>query len=138
MLPYWPEASPLYFVAFWCLVCLALSHIGGWNKLAKMHPARRPPEGKCFRRQSGVVGGVNYNTCLTIHISPEGIHIVPMFLFRAGHPPLLVPWSEIHHYVDASFSRRERVRFEIGNPKVAAMTVPKEAFENRAEIMRTI
>ncbi len=38
---------------------------------------------------------VNYNNVLTIGVSPEGLYLASMFLFRFMHPPLLVPWSEI-------------------------------------------
>jgi len=37
----------------------------------------------------------NYNRVLTIGVSPEGLYLASMFLFRFMHPPLFVPWSEI-------------------------------------------
>ena len=37
----------------------------------------------------------NYNNMLTLGVSPEGLYLASMFLFRFMHPPLLVPWSEI-------------------------------------------
>ncbi len=37
----------------------------------------------------------NYNNVLTIGVSPQGLYLASMFLFRFMHPPLLVPWSEI-------------------------------------------
>jgi len=32
---------------------------------------------------------------LTLGVSPQGLYLASMFLFRFMHPPLLVPWSEI-------------------------------------------
>jgi hypothetical protein len=37
----------------------------------------------------------NYNNVLTFGVSPQGLYLASMFLFRFMHPPLLVPWSEI-------------------------------------------
>jgi CRP-like cAMP-binding protein len=37
----------------------------------------------------------NYNNVLTLGVSPEGLFLASMFLFRFMHPPLLIPWSEI-------------------------------------------
>jgi hypothetical protein len=37
----------------------------------------------------------NYKHVLTIGVSPRGLYLASMFLFRFMHPPLLVPWSEI-------------------------------------------
>jgi hypothetical protein len=37
----------------------------------------------------------NYNIVLTLGVSPQGLYLASMFLFRFMQPPLLVPWSEI-------------------------------------------
>ncbi len=37
----------------------------------------------------------NYNGCLKVGSSPEGLYLSPIVFFRAGHPALLVPWNEI-------------------------------------------
>src|SRR5260370_20051122 len=36
-----------------------------------------------------------YNGCLTVGADSSGLFLVPLFIFRLGHPPLFVPWSEI-------------------------------------------
>ena len=46
--------------------------------------------------QSAVMlGRTNYNNVLTIGADNTGLFMVPLILFRAGHPALFVPWSEI-------------------------------------------
>jgi hypothetical protein len=73
-----------------------ISFIGGWFSLAKVDRTRLPLDGAKWRMQSGKMRWLtNYNNVLTIGISPEGLYLASIFLFRFMHPPLLVPWSEI-------------------------------------------
>jgi len=76
-----------------------ISRISGWAALAGRYRATQPPapDGKVFRWQSGSVGFCNYNNCLWINISRQGMYFSPgpfrvLFLF---HPPLLIPWSSL-------------------------------------------
>jgi hypothetical protein len=41
-------------------------------------------------------GIANYRGCLTLGASIEGLYMSVMFPFRIAHPPLLIPWTEIH------------------------------------------
>src|SRR5687767_7664706 len=87
---------PFGFAVLWCGVCVFLSMVGGWRRLARAFPARRPPSGNRFRAQYCRVGLVNYNTCLTIYSSEVGLYFAVWPMFRAGHPPFFVPWASIH------------------------------------------
>jgi hypothetical protein len=87
---------PIYFLCLWFLVAATISVIGGWFSLAKAYRTREPFDGAKWRMQSGQMRWLaNYNNVLTIGVSPEGLYLAPMFLFRFMHPPLLVAWSEI-------------------------------------------
>jgi hypothetical protein len=82
------------FAVFWLLVLWLIALFTGWRSLAKRYRAQRPPSGKVFRGCSiglGRAGG--YNGCIRATLGPRGIHVVPMFLFRFSHPPLLLPWE---------------------------------------------
>jgi hypothetical protein len=59
----------LFFGGMWTLIPWLLSRVGGWSRLAERFPAPAQPDGKRFRSQSGRLGLVNYNHCLTIYIS---------------------------------------------------------------------
>jgi hypothetical protein len=87
---------PIYFLCLWFLVGAIISFIGGWFSLAKVYRTRVPFDGAKWRMQSGQMRRLtNYNNVLTLGVSPEGLYLASMFLFRFMHPPLLVPWSEI-------------------------------------------
>lgn len=65
----------------------------------------------------------NYNNVLTVGADSSGLFIVPLFLFRAWHPPLFVPWAEItvapktllffFKYVELCLGRAEEIPFTI-------------------------
>jgi hypothetical protein len=86
----------VFFAVTWMLVSFALSRFGGWTTLAGYYPAEHPFEGKLIRFQAAQLRrGTNYNGCLNFGASYEGLYIVPMLPFRAFHPPLLIPWTDI-------------------------------------------
>ncbi len=74
------------------------------------------------------MGVTNYNSVLTIHVSPEGLHLAVMKIFRLGHPPILIPWAEIHQATFRRFLWTESVVFEVGAPRVARVQLPKQVF----------
>jgi hypothetical protein len=69
---------------------------GGWSSLSRVYRTRVPFDGAKWGMQSGQMRWLaNYNNVLTLGVSPQGLYLASMFLFRFMHPPLLVPWSEI-------------------------------------------
>lgn len=36
-----------------------------------------------------------YGNCLHLGVTDRGLLLSVLFLFRAGHPPLLIPWDDI-------------------------------------------
>lgn len=87
---------PLFFVAIWIFVAFMLSRVGGWDRLAESYRSDQPFFGTRFNLQAAQLrAGTNYNGCLTFGANHEGLYLRPIVLFRAFHPPLLIPWSEI-------------------------------------------
>jgi len=87
---------PIYFLCLWLLVGATISFVGGWFSLARVYRTRGPFNGAKWGMQSGRMRWLaNYNNVLTIGVSPQGLYLASMFLFRFVHPPLLVAWSEI-------------------------------------------
>lgn len=37
----------------------------------------------------------NYNNCLVVGANKYGLYIAVLPIFRVGHPPLFIPWTEI-------------------------------------------
>lgn len=87
---------PAYFVAIWLLVSAVISFIGGWTALAKRFRLMEPFVGERWAGQSAQMRWIaGYGNCLTVGVSPEGLYLAMMPLFRFRHPALQVPWDEI-------------------------------------------
>ena len=83
------------FIGLWCLVCFLFSLISGWKSLATQFQTQNKPAGRHFSMQSASLGVVHYKGAINIGATPEGLYMSVMVFFRLGHPPLLVPWSEV-------------------------------------------
>jgi hypothetical protein len=115
-LPLW--AIPLMllgFAGFWTLIVGLIGMIGGWTGLGALF--REPPDAprptaQAFSMSSldlrGPIGlPMNYNNCVIVALGDVGIHLRTWLPFRFGHPPLLIPWSEIESaQVGRAFLRR--------------------------------
>jgi len=93
-------AAPLIFIVLlitgWIIFSFLVSYMSGWRQLAKAYRANQPFSGNRFRPWAASMRwGVNYNGLITLCANPHGLFISTSFLFRAGHPPLFVPWADI-------------------------------------------
>lgn len=82
------------FIVLWCLMSKLISHFG-WTRIARNHRATAKPSGAAFRCRSGRIRWARYNNCLNVTLAKEGIHLSVVFLFRIGHPPVLIPWDAV-------------------------------------------
>jgi len=123
-------AAPLLALPLlWCAVCLLLSRLGGWHRLARQYATQRQPSGRGFAMQSGWIGIVSYRNCLTVHVAPEGLFLSVMALLSIGHPRLLIPWSAIHEREPRKHLWRTTTRFEVGQPTLARIELAPEILE---------
>jgi hypothetical protein len=125
--------SLFYFIVlvalFFSTIQLSVSFLGGWREIARQFPARRQTASRSFSLQNGCVGEFSYKACLSVHTSVEGISVGILFPFRLGHPPFFIPWSAIHNVVTLESFWSRSVRFDIGNPKIGSMSLPRKVFE---------
>jgi len=124
---FWLIAFPFLFVGGWCFILFILSSLGGWHKLAGRFQTNLPvPKGSPFK--NGKVGLVSYSRCLKIEATPDGFFLGVFSLFRVGHPMLFIPWSEVKNPRKKNFLWVERIQFEVGDPSIATMVLPKSVF----------
>lgn len=83
------------FLAFGYAVSLLLASMSGWRALAQAYPLRvqLPAARKSF--VGARVGGVSYQGSLHVAADDAGLYVASVALFRAGHPPLFIPWRDI-------------------------------------------
>jgi hypothetical protein len=87
------------FPFLWCAASFGVSFLGGWFFLARRYRFDQEFLGKRWRRRSGgmeFMGRAHYTNCLTLGSDSKGLFLSVLFLFRVGHPPRFVPWSEIN------------------------------------------
>lgn len=119
----WPfDFFWIFFPALWVAVSLAVSALGGWRTLAKVYPQLTPPAGRTFGWRSGRLGSSNYNSCLWFVSGPAGLGLSVLFMFRIGHAPLFIPWTDVSvqlheawlgRYADFRFARAPEVRLRV-------------------------
>jgi hypothetical protein len=113
----------------WSVVFRLLAAAGGWRRVAARYPASEELEGIRFRMQYCSFGWVDYNGCVTIVVSKEGIYLRLWPPFRIGHRALLVPWSvlQVLKVRDRGLSRG--VQMGIEDPPIAKLTVSLKVIE---------
>lgn len=90
----------LFFAGMWCLTCVIISVVSGWQTLSRRFRATSEPSGQIqsagpflysvymrFRTHDGNV--------VSITTARNGLFLSVLFLFRIGHPTLCIPWHEI-------------------------------------------
>ena len=119
-----PVIFPFFFVGMWIVAGYWVALTGGWRLLAKRFRLQGTFTGQRWTMQSARMRWfTQYNNALTIGADHTGLFMAPLFLFRAWHPPLFVPWSEItslgetqiffFKYADLRLGRVEEVPLRI-------------------------
>jgi hypothetical protein len=114
--------TSLVVLASWIAVSLLLAMLVGWLGLAKHYRCRTRFKGQKWYFQTGSMIPAHYIGCLTTGASGEGVYLAVLPLFRLGHPPLLIPWSDItatehkgllFSYLDFKFSSEPSVTLRV-------------------------
>jgi hypothetical protein len=118
------------FSAIWCFVCWLISIIGGWRRLAQHYRTSDTPNGPGLFARFLRLGISSYRRTVTVHITPAGLHLAVMPLFRLGHPPLMIPWSAVRNATPSSYRWMQAVRFDVLGPNshqpLTTLTLPSE------------
>ncbi len=101
-----------------------IAKLSGWSDLAQRFRATQPFEGRTWQWKSARLrAGLNYNNCLTLGSSPEGLYLAVRLIPRFSHPALFIPWHELSvlgervvffvPMVEMRLGREEQVPFRI-------------------------
>ncbi|MDQ3821175.1 MAG: hypothetical protein M3362_26325 [Acidobacteriota bacterium] len=92
----YPLAFALIFLIAWLGSSWLIGNISGWRSLATIYPLVKSFPKKKWSSQSAQMHWFGfYNNCLNFGVDTEGVYISIWPLFRVGHPPLFIPWSDI-------------------------------------------
>lgn len=114
---------------FFAGLLVVIARLSGWARLAERFPADRVlDDGVCFRGQFLRIGWCDYNGCMTIRVSSEGLLLAVWPIFVA-HAPMLIPWSAVRVIEE----RRRRwfpvALVEIEQPPLAKLQLPLRVIE---------
>jgi len=129
-----PLGLTILFVALWCTVCFIISMVSGWFALARRFRKRSEPYGDLksagpffytvYLRFWG-----HYSSVVRLTAAADALYGSVLFLFRAGHPPLRIPWNEIQ------FGKTRRVWrtyivLTLGNEEKIPLRIPVRMARN--------
>jgi hypothetical protein len=92
----------LAFVGLWIGASVLMAR-GNRATLAQSYRFTGTFHGKRWRRQDADVGSEQYWYGVTVGVNSDGVYLAMMWLGRAGHPPLFIPWSDISTTVQEGF-----------------------------------
>ena len=96
LVPFIIIAFIIFFTALWSFISFITSRLGGWHALAQHYQGEMSYYNKRYTWRSGRFGWGSYSGVLNFAVSDEDLGISVLFLYRAGHPPLKIPFEEIH------------------------------------------
>lgn len=120
----------LTFIALYVLFMVILNFMFrvDWNDLAKLYRTEEPPPANISRFEHGHVGLVYYKGTLNVGVTPQGLYLGIVALFRFGLPALLIPWGAIRRIEPANQLFVQRFRLYLTKPDVKII-LRKEALE---------
>lgn len=108
----------------WVAICVTLSRLSGWSRLAKQFSDADfiADESAWFRSAS--LSGIQYSSCLNFAVSGHGMRMSVILPFRIGHPPIVIPWSAMHHVEAENKLFSHRVKVSMGTPTAMRAALP--------------
>lgn len=88
----------LVFITIWYGSMFLISKISGWSSLAKKYSNHSSDFVEFNNFQSIKLGWGNYSGCVSLAVTDSGLYMKLFFLFKPGHPDLLIPWSAFGGY----------------------------------------
>jgi len=121
------------FAAFWCGMSYYLSYESGWMALAKKYRIKHTYSGEKSYLRSGKMGPTYFRSVLTIGVLPEGLYLAIIPPFNIGSPPLLIPWSKLHHIHRRKGWFLDQMVMDADDPKITTIRIDWE-FSEKARV----
>lgn len=98
-LPFDPTILPWFVAAWVAIVGMPMLFFtgwwSGWRRLARFYPDRDGGRGRAFSCGNMVMALANYRGGVRVKPDESHLHFSTWMLYRPGHPPFSVPWSDI-------------------------------------------
>ncbi len=112
------------FAAVWAGAGLFMAASSGWRALAVHYRQQRAFEGESRWLQAGRFRwGANYGRSLVVGCGPAGLRLAVLAPFRVGHPPLVIPWSDVPAPADRGVGPFRLVEFRFAREPAVSLRV---------------
>jgi hypothetical protein len=125
--PYFLLIVPTVMVGILCFISFLSGVLSGWQKLSQRFRAQSEPCGETksagpFPYTVYTRYWSHYNSMIRMTAAEDALYLSMIFVFRIGHPPLRIPWSEIEFgrtkflwrsYVVLTLGEQERIPMRI-------------------------
>jgi hypothetical protein len=121
----WLPALPVFFVLFFWGLLRIDARITGWSALAERYSTANPA-GISITTQDGTVGEwglVHVKGLMRVDQGEAGLYIAYPGWLSAGHPPLLIPWSELRLKDARDVVGIHVVHLSAGDPELAVVII---------------
>lgn len=108
----------VFFSILWSGIIYLTSYLSGWHFLAGRYRTEPLTEG-FYRGVYGRIGVANYNGVLRVAFTEKGMYMHVMPLFKIGHPPLLLPWSQLKEWKESHSFFQHAVKFKIDGVSIS-------------------
>jgi len=133
-----PNGPPIWLLPVLFLIVLPgmlfLNSVqSGWRRLAARYRSPFPNNGATWWRQSATLSSrpdarfglqrIRYRNGLNVFADEEGLGLSTTLVFRFGHSPLFIPWSDIQFSRERWLYFFERVRFTFSEEPPVSMWI---------------
>lgn len=102
---------------FWVMICRLIARMSGWKALSESYASQSDDTGAVLRFQSSSFRwSTNYSGMLNVGASSRGLSLSVIAVFKPGHAPLSIPWSDVRAEPHGVFTPAVRLTFS-RNPK---------------------
>ncbi len=108
----------------WVLVSFVMARMSGWSLLAKHYAGGQFVSEETARFRTATLGPIQYHSLITFGVNEQGLRMAVPLIFRLGHPPLVIPWSEMHRIELDNRLYSQRIKASIGKPTIVRAALP--------------
>jgi ankyrin repeat protein len=111
----------VFFITFMTAIFFLDARMTGWRALAQRFPATSEPPNLSKHQNGGVgtIGLVQLRGLLRAAATDQGLYLAFPKMLSAGHPPLLIPWSQLRITGDKTIFNMHVLTMQAGDPKIA-------------------
>lgn len=126
-----------FIASSWVLTCYSSSALTGWYRLSQRFTAEQEPNGPAksagpFFYAVYMRWWSHYSCIVRITAAEDALYLSVILPFRAGHPPLRIPWREVQigratffwrRYVELTLGDEERIPLRITEGMAAKLGI---------------